>query len=90
MQGGREQTRMSSRRSREEKGGSEESRKRDASPCLLWRWELRTAAKQIVLRKTEGEARLAVVCHWVGLKFTTRERQLKKRKILLKILLKPN
>lgn len=90
MQGCSENPRMSSRRSREEKGGSEESRKPDASPCLLWRCELRAAAKQIVLRKTEGEARLAVVCHWVGLTFTTRERQLKKRKILLKILLKPN
>lgn len=52
MQGGSEQTRMSSRRSRAEKGGSEESRKPGASPGLLWRCELRTAAKQIVLRKT--------------------------------------
>lgn len=40
--------------------------------------------------RLDGEARLAVVCHWVELKFITRERPLKKRKILLKILLKPN
>lgn len=49
------------------------------------------AAKQIVVWKAGREQRgLAVVCHWVELKFITRERQLKKRKILLKILLKPN
>lgn len=50
------------------------------SPSASVQCELRAAAKQTVVWRTEKEKPLAVVCHWVEFQFITRERQLKKER----------